>query len=236
MIAKDEMQMGWARAELFNDLMAHDLNNVHQGILTTLELLLIDESLPETYRERAESALSQVQRSLDLIGNVRKFSQVDQADDLKLELTELYKVVQDAIVAVQQTFPYKKLKPDIGFIAGEYHIMVDEFFVDALYNLFHNAMKFDVNETVELDISTKKSDCTQFLEIRIADKGPGIPDEQKKKLFARLELKKSGGSGIGLTLVKRIIDRYNGDVFVRNRVDGEIESGTCFIVRLPFAK
>ena len=66
MSAKDEMQMAWARAELFNDLMAHDLNNVHQGLLTTLELLLIDDSFPEKYRERAESALSQVQRSLDL--------------------------------------------------------------------------------------------------------------------------------------------------------------------------
>ncbi|MHA1637472.1 MAG: ATP-binding protein, partial [Candidatus Thorarchaeota archaeon] len=236
MLAKDEMQMAWARAELFNDLMAHDLNNVHQGLLTTLELLLIDDSFPEKYRERAESALSQVQRSLDLIGNVRKFSQVDQADDLKLELTDLYKVVQEAIDAVQQTFQHKKLKPNLGIRADEYHVMVDEFFVDVLYNLFHNAMKFDVNETVELDISARKSDCAQFLDISITDKGPGISDEQKQKLFSRLELKKSGGSGIGLTLVKRIIDRYNGDVFVRDRSGDKSKPGACFIVRLPFTK
>ncbi|MHA1577367.1 MAG: ATP-binding protein, partial [Candidatus Thorarchaeota archaeon] len=212
MKAKDQMEIAWARAEFFNDLMAHDLNNVHQGLLTTLELMLYDESFPAQYRGRAEAALGQVQRSLDLIANVRKFSHIDKLDRTDLERVDVHSVLADAIKAVQHTFPNKRLAPKISIKPEQYFVMIDEFFVDVLYNLLHNSMKFDANEEVRVDISAGMDERKDYLELRIADYGSGISDEQKDKLFTRLGPTKASGSGIGLTLVKRIIERYGGKI------------------------
>ncbi|MHA1576843.1 MAG: sensor histidine kinase, partial [Candidatus Thorarchaeota archaeon] len=224
--------VAWARAEFFNDLMAHDLNNVHQGLLTTLELMLYDESFPAQYRGRAEAALGQVQRSLDLIANVRKFSHIDQLEQTELERIDVYSVLSDAIKAVNHTFPNKKLEPNINITQNQYSIMVDEFFVDVLYNLLHNSMKFDEHEEVKVDISANMDERGEYLEIRIADYGSGISDDQKGKLFTRLGPTKASGSGIGLTLVKRIIERYGGKIRVENRIPEDMGSGACFVISL----
>ncbi|MHA1481292.1 MAG: ATP-binding protein, partial [Candidatus Thorarchaeota archaeon] len=232
MKAKDQMEVAWTRAEFFNDLMAHDLNNVHQGLLTTLELMLYDESFPAEYRGRAEAALGQVQRSLDLIANVRKFSHIDKLGRADLKRTDVYSVLMDAIIAVEHTFPNKRLAPNISFKLGQHFVMIDEFFVDVLYNLLHNSMKFDGDEEVKVDISADMDERREYLEIRIADYGSGISDDQKDKLFTRLGPTKASGSGIGLTLVKRIIERYGGKIWVENRIPDEMGSGACFVICL----
>ncbi len=75
-----------ARAEFFNDLMAHDINNMHQGIMASLELIIEDDGLPEKLRDIADRALNQVNRSVSLIANVKKFSMINQGD-IQLEKT-----------------------------------------------------------------------------------------------------------------------------------------------------
>ncbi len=69
--------------------------------------------------------------------------------------------------------------------------------------------------------------------LEIEDYGQGIRNEQKEEVFTRLIGGPRRGSGIGLTLVKQIIDRYNGDISVFDRIEGNPNQGAKFIVRLP---
>jgi signal transduction histidine kinase len=67
------------------------------------------------------------------------------------------------------------------------------------------------------------------------DRGPGIPDEMKVKVFRRLDQPEGGtkGSGLGLTVVGEIVKQVGGKVWIEDRVDGDPKQGSRFVVELP---
>jgi signal transduction histidine kinase len=73
--------------------------------------------------------------------------------------------------------------------------------------------------------------------VTVADNGPGIPDDMKAKLFQRFkgEGAKSGGHGLGLYLVKTIVDDFGGRVKAGDRVRGDYSKGAKFVLLLPAA-
>ncbi|MGY5852646.1 MAG: ATP-binding protein [Candidatus Thorarchaeota archaeon] len=229
-IAEAEAQAARARSEFFNDLMSHDLNNVHQGILTALELILTEDNLPVPVQEMTEAALSQVEHGLSLIANVRKFSVVDSTTP-HLELTDIYHVITGAARTVNHSFPNKNLSLEIHFEHEQFQVLADEFLVDVFYNILHNSMKFDTNSEVAIEVHG--AFIEDNVEIRVTDRGPGISDEQKIHLFARLTTSSSTGSGIGLTLVRRILDRYGGSIRVEDADIASSRSGSSFIILFP---
>ena len=94
-------------------------------------------------------------------------------------------------------------------------------------NIVHNALQA-MNGKGKLEIQIRNAE--QFAEVRIIDSGTGIPENIKDKIFEPFFTTKpqGEGSGLGLDIVKKIIDKHNGQIEV------ESEPGrTCFIVRLP---
>ncbi len=101
--------------------------------------------------------------------------------------------------------------------------------VQVWMNLIHNALQaMDYQGT--LTISLSKQD--QNLVVTIADTGHGIPEAIRDKIFdVFFTTKPSGeGSGLGLDIVKKIINKHHGDI----RFDSETDKGTCFTVTLPY--
>jgi signal transduction histidine kinase len=73
--------------------------------------------------------------------------------------------------------------------------------------------------------------------VTIEDNGPGIPDLRKAELFSRLapDRRPYHGGGLGLGLVKTLVDDYGGRVWVEDRVPGDHGQGCRFMVMLPVA-
>jgi signal transduction histidine kinase len=73
--------------------------------------------------------------------------------------------------------------------------------------------------------------------VAIEDNGPGIPDELKPRLFKRQLAgdRMAKGSGIGLYLVKTLVNSYHGRVWAEDRVYGDRSKGSRFVVMLPAA-
>ena len=77
-----------------------------------------------------------------------------------------------------------------------------------------------------------------YCKVIIEDNGPGIPDEMKNRLFLRFQRgnTKASGKGLGLFLVKTLIEDYNGLVWVEDRVSGYYNKGCRFVIMLPLIK
>jgi signal transduction histidine kinase len=215
------------RAEFLVDLMSHDINNIDQGIVMLLEYILLDEELPQKYQDPLKMAVEQVNYATELIKNVKKLQSVLE-EPINLKRIDTYNAITQASEATRGAFPQKTLEVEIGFMEDTVFILADSFVKDLFFNIFHNSMKHSKGKKVKLDIQTRPSKITDMIEIHICDYGPGIPDEEKKRILQRRLGAK--GSGIGLTLVNYLLDRYEGFVQVKDRIEDDRSSGSRFII------
>jgi PAS domain S-box-containing protein len=221
-----------ARAEWATDLMSHDLNNMHQGIMGSLELILQDPALPHNLRDIAENALTQVNRSVSLISNVKKFSLVNKGD-LVLEKTDPAQSLTAAIEILKQSFPTREINVITNIASGEYCIMADDFLQDVFYNILHNGVKATQSDVVILEVEVKLIDEGEYLRMDFIDHGEGINDRMKNNILTGLDERIRRISGVGLTLVKQIIDIYRGKIWVEDRVKDDYSKGARFVILLP---
>ncbi len=107
-------------------------------------------------------------------------------------------------------------------------------------NILINAVKYNENSIVEILIrfSENQKDENNFIKIEFMDNGRGIPDSIKKIIFHKgfLKEKQSKGMGFGLTLVKKAIETYNGQLWVEDRINGDHSKGSNFIIMIPEAE
>jgi signal transduction histidine kinase len=95
-------------------------------------------------------------------------------------------------------------------------------------NVIENAIVHNDKEAPRVRISTRLEDGAVV--VAIADNGPGVPDSQKETIFGKGEKGlDSAGAGIGLYLVRTLLDQYGGDV----RVEDNDPEGAVFLVELP---
>lgn len=233
--AERELEEAKAQAEFFTDLMAHDLSNINQAILSALEIQLLDSKLSKKYRQQISLALEQVERSSALIGRVKKFSRIEGIESL-LEVRDIEPDYNAALNTVKQAYPQKKIRVDTNIHPGKFNVLADGLLVDLFFNLLHNSVKFDRKDKVKIEVHVRPDTNRRFLRIEITDHGPGIPDDLKELIFARYTRRigeKAQGSGIGLTLVQRIIGRYGGKIWVEDRVKGSHTKGAKIVFLLP---
>ncbi|MFW9932074.1 MAG: PAS domain S-box protein [Candidatus Thorarchaeota archaeon] len=220
--------------EFLIDLMSHDLNNIHQGMMTGLELVIMrGEAKPETL-ELLESIISQLQRADDLISRVRTLSDVRSERFLQTSI-DIHGPISKAIQSIKNTFPKKEIVVNLNINPGEYFVeagLAGEFLMDVFYNLFHNSVKFDVNSPITIDINTKLLENRAMLQIVVEDRACGISDAKKRSILRRLDDGQKTHSGIGLTLAKEILDRYGGKIRIENRIDGDYSKGSRFVISL----
>jgi len=230
--AERESNEARARAEWATDLMSHDLNNMHQGIMGSLELILQDKSLPPNLRKIAENALTQVNRSVSLIANVKKFSMINKGDII-LQKTDPAQSLIAAIEILKQSFPMRDINVVTNITSGEYCIMADDFLQDAFYNVLHNGVKATPTDEVTLEVEVKLIENGEFLRMDFVDWGEGISDRMKENILSGLDERIRRISGVGLTLVKQIVDLYRGKIWVEDRVKDDYSQGARFVILLP---
>jgi PAS domain S-box-containing protein len=106
-------------------------------------------------------------------------------------------------------------------------VTIDERFMkQALLNLIKNAMAA-MSESGILSIKTSLADDTII--VVVCDTGIGIPEENLSKIFEPYFTTKDSGSGLGLTLVFKIIREHQGEISVKSKLN----EGTCFTIKLP---
>jgi signal transduction histidine kinase len=224
-----------AQAELYLDLMGHDINNLHQIALGYLELAR--EAHPDVDNiEFLDKPVEVLQRSAQLIQNVRKL-QKHKEGMFQTQDVDVGRVLQD----LQREFgavPNKRVMLNANG-HGPCLVRANELLHDVFANLVSNAIKHTGDGTnIVLSLDIVKENGGQYYRVTVEDDGPGIPDDFKATVFNRALKGTAGakGMGLGLYLVKSLVESYNGRVWVEDRVQGDHTKGARFVVQLPAVK
>lgn len=206
-------------------MVGHDIRNPLQAI--TGDLYLIKEealNMPESkYKESIVESLSSIEENIAYINKIVTDLQ-DYTKPLapKMEEVELQKVLNTCIAAVKIPSGIKVNEE----IAGDLKLQTDALYLRRLLtNLISNAVQAMPNGgllTIRAGIDAK-------VRIQVEDTGVGIPDAVKSKVFSPLFTTKAKGQGLGLAVVKRLVEGLGGIISFESQID----KGTRFTVELP---
>ncbi|MFX1325090.1 MAG: sensor histidine kinase [Promethearchaeota archaeon] len=227
------------RAEFYKDLFAHDISNILQNIKTSLELALKWHPLDEKKEEidRLFSIMDeQVIRGSKLIENICKFSQVEE-EVPHLEKVDLITYLTNSIKYANDNYPKKEKEIQKNYDYTELYVKANVLLLDVFENILMNAVKYNDKSRIEISINITKVRKNEigYAKIEIKDNVFGISDEMKKIIFKSVikNRQKVKGMGLGLLLVKKIIDIYNGEIWVEDRIKGDPSKGSNFIILIP---
>jgi len=211
--------------------ITHELKSPLAGIRLVLDTFKKRDLTPEQHTKLTSNALEDCDRLNELVNNLLLAAKIENQYQWQLEEVNLANIVSNTIKSMKQKHPevtfindmavdIKPIKADVGGIQS------------ILINLLENAVKYsDSSKEVNVELSQQKNNVM----LNISDKGMGIPDHEKSKIFNKFyrvgneDTRKTKGTGLGLFIVKSIVRAHNGNIFVKNNKP----RGTIFQVSFP---
>ncbi|UTW62574.1 tetratricopeptide repeat-containing sensor histidine kinase [bacterium SCSIO 12741] len=218
-------------------IVAHDLRTPLNSIIGLCDLLKLEEENGKfsedtpRYIQLIKESGNRMLNMITTLLNVRKIE--NQNIEVKLTDVAIRKVVDKILEEHLNWYERKSIHIDASQVDAEVSIRVDQYlFHQVAENLITNAIKYSSFNT---DISLFTRVKNDRVLLAVMDHGPGISDEDKTKLFTRyqrLSARPTAGEdsiGIGLSLVKKLTDLMDGNVWC----DTELGKGTTFYVEFP---
>jgi len=198
---------------LINGILRHDTLN---------ELTVLNGSLDMFKRTQNEkfltSATRAVNRAMEMIKRMKELEKIALSGG-PLKTYDLAKVAESVCKGYMIEFK----------IEGTCIVLADDALGSAIDNIVRNATIHGKADRVSVQIERQNGMCS----MRIADNGIGIPDELKARVFQEgFSHGANAGTGLGLYLVSKAVERYGGDV----RVEDSVPHGATFVISLPEAR
>lgn len=226
-------ELNQAKLEFFTNI-SHEFRTPLTLIISPLEKLLNSNVNDENLLRHLKLMHSNASRLLRLINQLMDFRKVGKGlMTLKVTKYDIVKLTND----IAKSFDYRAEEFSISYkvISSESEVFV---FLDLekydiiLHNLLFNAFKFtkaNGNITIEICLHNKKT--SQFVDVRVIDDGKGISENNMTQIFEEFHQidEDMKGTGIGLSLTKRLVELHKGTI----RVESTLDKGSCFIINLP---
>jgi PAS domain S-box-containing protein len=235
--AEQGLKRAREQAELYLDVMGHDINNLNQIALGYLELAGETAGLSEEGRMFMDKSVETLKRSSRLIDNVKKLQKARNGNAVPVMIDVAYTVreVSKAYCTPGKVEVHTNVRD-----RDRFYVKADDLLPEVFSNLVDNAIKHSLSQKpcVAVIVNRIGRSGRSYYKIDVEDDGPGIPDELKEVIFNRhlRSSKYSKGSGIGLFLVKTLVRSYGGQVWVEDREPGDRSKGARFVVLLPAAE
>jgi two-component system, OmpR family, sensor histidine kinase BaeS len=211
--------------------VAHELRTPLMAIQATVEAMV--DGVFEPTEERLETVNSEVQRLSRLVDAILKLSRLEnRSTPMKHEPLDVGDLI-GSIISTHEAYVNESGLKLVYEVERGVRVCGDADMIrQATANLISNAVRYTPEGgTITVSVSTDDDMCA----IAVRDTGIGLSPDEAKMVFSRFwradagRTRERGGLGIGLSVVKEIVDRHNGRVLV----EGEKGKGACFTILLP---
>jgi len=233
-----QYKKAYDKADFYKDLLAHDVSNILNNINASIQLIDLwkeESELPDNRENMIEIVKQQLERGASLVSNVRKLSEIEEGDRL-VKSVDVINVINDSIEDVLSRFQYREIEIKVEKTNEVPNVKGGDLLIDAFENILINGALHNESDVIRIwvKVSEVYKDNEKFVKIEFKDNGIGIIEDRKKAIFERnyKNNRSTGGMGIGLSLVKTIINSYDGQVWVDNRVMGDYKKGSIFVILL----
>jgi signal transduction histidine kinase len=236
--AESDVLKAKTQAELYLDLMGHDINNLNQVAQGFLEMALDSPDLAPEQKYLIEKPLGALQNSSRIIANIRKLQKAERGE-FPSKTVDVCSVLEE-LKASYSNAPDRNVTINFEYNSPCY-VPANELIGDVFSNILGNAVKHSEPHkplVINVGIENVKWDDKDYFRIVVEDNGPGISDESKEKLFSRFKRgeTRASGKGLGLYIARTLVQSFQGKLWVEDRVHGDYTRGTRFVVLLPVAE
>ncbi len=219
----------------FISTAAHQLRTPLTAINWALESL-VRESLTENQKPIVETGLQASSHLLKIVNDLLDVSKIEEGRyGYNFEKINLVDFIEGVIKKVEEIAVPAGIKIYLKKPAGAIETDIDVQKMEiALFNLLDNAIRYNVKNG-EATVSIERLKDKPYVQISVKDTGIGIPKEDIKKIFTKFFRAENAvktaanGSGLGLYMVKNIVKRHGGDIWI----ESEFNRGSIFYFTLP---
>lgn len=228
--------------KFYKDILSHDISNSIQLISSSLNLYFTHKRLKTEESINVDELLGKIHNSADrakeIIRKVRALSKIEEGK-MELEPLELMSLMKEVIRNVEESHDLEKLEISLDSKFQEVHVNANNLIKNVFENILTNAINHNDNpvKNIAISISETSLNDKKYVKFEFLDNGRGILDERKKLIFEK-GIKKSQasrGMGLGLSLVKKLVEKFNGKIWVKDRIQGKPSEGTNLSVLLPMS-
>ncbi len=203
-------------------IIAHEIRNPLGSIRLNLQYLFQRMSIPDEYKKAFKDIEMGIYRIEKVIQSILDFTRPKSPD---FQLLCLHEIIQSRVTAFRNEIEETAIPIETHFKAKHSSILGDPNMLDRVFaNLISNACEAIEGKGV-IRIETENKNNSIWVSIH--DTGRGMPPEVLSKIYRPFFTTKSDGVGIGLAIVRRILDLHQADIQVQSRVG----QGTTFILR-----
>jgi len=238
LLLADDRTESYRLDEVRRDFIAnisHELKTPIGAVSLLAEALTEAAKDPVQVKKFAKRLTKESERLTRITKEIIQLSRLQAADAIsKPELVDIDDVVAQAIDQNQVAAESSRIKLVSGGDAGAEVYGDEPLLAVALHNLVANAIQYSPKGS-RIGVGVTNSDGV--VEIAVTDQGIGIPEDERDRVFERFyridpaRSRHTGGSGLGLSIVKHVVQNHGGDV----RVWSQPGNGSTFTIRLPEA-
>ncbi len=199
------------RRRVMNRVLRHDLRNDMNVVVGHAEILV---DLLDDDRVRHAKAIEQKSSNLVQLGEkVRKIDQRLHGRDREFQRIELARIVREEVQSVHETYPDASIRTRLEDVS----IWGDMLVRTAVANLMENAVEHNDRETPKVEVVAGYCEESGRIELTVSDNGSGIPEAERRVITAGVETPLEHISGLGLWLVKWIVEGMDGELTIETK-------------------
>jgi len=222
-------------AEFYNDVLTHDVKNMLQTITGYTDLLsdaAVDPGESD-FGQHLVKVRKTAHRCAALIDQVRELMMIRNIQPETLMPVPLRPLISEALDLVRDQFSNTPFDVQLNIGENKYilgHQLANQIFI----NLISNAVRHNSKDEKWVKVTVSDSPDSRGWKVVIEDNGDGIAPEMKSKIYKRfVRFSKKEGIGLGMSIVKALVDVLSGTISIEDRLPGRQAEGTRFIIVLP---